>query len=93
MSIENLNISHNYITRHSRDEVKSSERIAEYICNFISFNLVLMHLNLSGMNLQHLSMKIAGKAFFSSSLVCLHLGNNNISEEDKTKISSTFGVS
>ena len=51
-----------------------------------------MHLKLNGMNLQSFAKDIAAKVFFSSSVVCLHMANNNINDEDKLSISSTFSV-
>ena len=94
--MENLNLSYNVLIpshvmmkKSSKDEPSYQEYCEKFIKDMVSFiegNLLLIHINMSGMNLGDYTLHIAEACYFSPSLNSTHLSDNNVSPYTQNKI-------
>ena len=72
-----------------KDEPKYKEYCDKFVKDIVSFiegNMLLIHINMSGMNLGDYTLPIAEACYYSSSLNSAHLSDNNVSEYIQKKI-------
>ena len=66
-SVENLNLSYNVLTRgdHSSKLKENCENFVKHIITLIQTNVLLIHINLAGMNLGEYTYRIMHACYYS----------------------------